>query len=177
MYADMVARKSVKVKESIMTTITMSAAEIMEREQQLRRLEMECQEERRRLRELQKACRAEAKEIVRQRYERYDEIWYGRIRLTEEVYAHFGKEGVADLQAKMPNLLTKNGNCSTIDLVAEEYGFEDVSELVEYLQAYEPRKPLENSIFEKLLEEKYAAMQQTSSLSMEPPYDYDEVPF
>ena len=161
-----------------MTTIAMSAAEIMEREQQLRQLELQCQEERRQLRELQKACRAEAREIVRQRYERYDEIWYGRIRLTEEVYAHFGKEGVADLQAKMPNLLTKNGNCSTIDLVAEEYGFADVSELVEYLQAYEPRKPLENSIFENLLEEKYAAMlQHGAKPAEEPRCDYDEVPF
>lgn len=157
--------------------ITMSATEILEREQYLRQLELQCQEERRKLRELQKSCRIEAKEIVRQRYERYDEIWYGRIRLTEEVYAHFGKDGVADLQAKMPNLLTKNGNCSTIDLVAEEYGFADVSELVEYLQAYEPRKPLENRIFEKLLEEKYAAMQQSSSMNIDADSDYDEVPF
>lgn len=166
--------------------IPLSAAEIMDREQRLRKIELQCQEERRQLRELHKACRAEAKEIVRQRYERYDEIWYGRILLTEEVYAHFGKEGVADLQAKMPNLLVKNGNCGTIDLVAEYYGFEDVAELVAYLQAYEPRKPLENTIFEHLLEEKYAALMSGRAASAEPAESapcaapvggYDEVPF
>lgn len=149
---------------------TLSATQIREREQHLRRLELQCQEERRQLRELQKSCRAEAKEIVRQSYELYDEIWYGRIRLTQEVYAHFGKEGIADLQAKMPNLLTKNGNCSPIDLVAKEYGFADVGELVEFLRAYEPRKPLENRIFEGLLEERYAAMFPDTS-------PCDDVPF
>lgn len=154
----------------------MTAAEILKREHYLRQLELQCQEERRQLRELQKACRAEAKEIVRQSYELYDEIWYGRIRLTEEVYAHFGKEGVADLQAKMPNLLTKNEFCSPIDIVAQEYGFEDVGALVDYLQAYEPRKPLENRIFEGLLEERYAAMFPKASLA-EGNFDGDEVPF
>lgn len=148
----------------------MTAAEILEREHYLRQLELQCQEERRQLRELQKACRAEAKEIVRQSYELYDEIWYGRIRLTEEVYAHFGKEGVADLQAKMPNLLTKSEFCSPIDIVARQYGFEDVGALVDYLQAYEPRKPLENRIFEGLLEERYAAMFPDTS-------PCDDVPF
>ncbi|MBQ3060462.1 MAG: iron receptor [Desulfovibrio sp.] len=122
----------------------------------------------RELRRIEKECREEAREIIRQEYAIYDEIWYGRIRLTPAVEEH-GKEVVKDLIRIMPNLLVRNEFACPLDLVADRYGFETTSALIDYLLAYTPRGPKEERLFEKLLTERLAAYVAADNV--------DDVPF
>ena len=126
------------------------------------------------LRKIEKECRAEAREIIRQEYATYDEIWYGRIRL-DAVLEEYGKDVVKDLIRIMPNLLVRNKTSSPIDLVADQYGFESISALIDYLLAYTPRGPKEERLYEALLAERlvaYIAGQEVDEVPL-----VDEVPF
>jgi len=104
-------------------------------------------------RKIEKQCRQEAREMVQIAYERYDAIWWNRIRITQALYDH-GRETVRDINLIMPNLLTHAPYCSPIDIVADRFGFESDSDLVEYLLAYKNRGPVQSRFYEELLEER-----------------------
>ena len=119
------------------------------------------------LRKIERECRATARDVVQQQYAVYDEIWYGRIRLSPAVEEH-GREVVTELIRIMPNLLVRSGTACPIDLVAERYGFETTSDLIDYLLAYTPRGPKVSQLCDQLREERLAALR---------PVQVDEVPF
>lgn len=122
------------------------------------------------LRAIRRECREQAHEMMLHQYELYDAIWWHRIRISPELYAH-GKEVVQDINTLMPNLLTHKPTICTVDLVAERFGFDSPSDLVDFLLAYTPRGPVEERFFEQLLAEKLA-------LPISPePIEVDEVPF
>ncbi len=104
------------------------------------------------LRAIKKECRKLAHELMLERYKLYDEIWWGRIRISEELRAH-GKEIIREINLKMPNLLTHDSIVSPLDIVSERYGFETPSDLIDYLLAYSPRKEVENTLYEQLLDQ------------------------
>lgn len=119
------------------------------------------------MRKIERECRAIAHDMVQQQYALYDEIWYGRIRLGPAVEEH-GKEIVKELVRIMPNLLVRSGTACPADLVAERYGFETTSDLIDYLLAYTPRGPKEDHIYGQLLEEKLSEFRGST---------VDEIPF
>ncbi|MBQ3059677.1 MAG: iron receptor [Desulfovibrio sp.] len=126
------------------------------------------------LRKIERECRAEAHAIIQQEYATYDDIWYGRIRL-DAVLEEYGKDVVKDLIRIMPNLLVRNKTSCPIDLVADRYGFESISALIDYLLAYTPRGPKEERLYETLLAERlmaHIAGQEVHEVSL-----VDEVPF
>ncbi len=110
------------------------------------------------LRAIKKECRELAHELMLLKYSRYDEIWWTRIRITQELYAH-GKDIVCEINRKMPNLLTHDRHCSPLDIITEEFGFETPSDLVDYLLAYRPRGELKQRLYEQILEERLAEIQ------------------
>ncbi len=121
------------------------------------------------LRKIQRECRKLARELTKERYKLYDEIWNDRIRISKELYAH-GRNAVHEINLKMPNLITHDWTRSTLDVIAERYNFETTSDLVDYLLAYRPRGQIEEVMYEQLLQERLAE-------NMEPVYDVDDVPF
>jgi hypothetical protein len=122
-------------------------------------------------RAIEKQCREEAREMMLLQYERYDAIWWNRIRITPALYDH-GRETVREINRIMPNLLTHNPICSPVDLVAEQFGFADTSDLVEYLLAYTPRGPVEDRFYAQLFE--YRLREGAPDA---PPHELDDVPF
>lgn len=112
--------------------------------------------EQKRQKQMEKECRQFARELVREQYQLYDAIWYGRMRITPQLFEH-GADIVKTINTIMPNLLTYNEHVNPLDLVAEQFGFETPSGLVEYLLAYKPRRPLEEHYFEHFLAEYQAA--------------------
>lgn len=119
------------------------------------------------LRKIEHECRVLAHDLVQQQYAMYDDIWYGRIRLGPAVEEH-GKSVVKELIRIMPNLLVRSGTACPIDLVAERYGFETTSDLIDYLLAYTPRGPKESRLYDQLLEERLSTLR---------PVQVDDVPF
>lgn len=122
------------------------------------------------LRAIKRECRAQAHEMMLEQYERYDAIWWHRIRISPELYAH-GKDVVQDINQRMPNLLTHKPTVCTLDLVAERFGFDCPSDLVDFLLAYTPRGPVEEKFYEQLLAERLTPADTTAH------YEVDEVPF
>ena len=47
--------------------------------------------------------------------------------------AYYDKEIVQEINLKMPNLLSRSPLVDTVDLVAEKFGFESISDLLDYL--------------------------------------------
>lgn len=104
--------------------------------------------DRRTLREITKECREAAREMMKEEYRLYDAIWTDRIHIDSALHDH-GKDTVRTINQLMPNLLTHDSRISPVDVVAERYGFESTSSLVEYLLAYTPRGPVEDRWFER----------------------------
>lgn len=96
-----------------------------------------------------KSCRERADELVAVAYAKYDEVWYGKIRITPELLKH-GSEVVSELIEKMPNLLTHDSRYLAIDQVAMIYDFETSQELVDWLLEYKPRGGLKLQYCEEL---------------------------
>lgn len=115
-----------------------------------------------------KHCQEQAKDIVSQAYAKYDEIWYGRIRITPALQKH-GADVISEINRKMPNLLTHNPLCSAIDQVAMEQHFETDQDLVDYLLDYKPRFAWQDSICEDLAREALGLVDEEIEI--------DEVPF
>lgn len=107
------------------------------------------------LRELTRECREAAREMMREEYRLYDAIWTDRIHIDSALMDH-GKSTVRTINQLMPNLLTHDSRISPVDVVAERYGFESTSALVEYLLAYTPRGPVEERYFEFLFASRMA---------------------
>lgn len=107
------------------------------------------------LRELTRECREAAREMMREEYRLYDAIWTDRIHIDSALLDH-GKSTVRTINQLMPNLLTHDARISPVDVVAERYGFESTSALVEYLLAYTPRGPVEERYFEFLFASRMA---------------------
>lgn len=124
------------------------------------------------LRAIKKECREMAREMTREQYRLYDEIWTDRIRIDSAMLDH-GKETIRDINMLMPNLLTYNPNISPLDIVSERYGFETTSALVEYLLAYTPRGPMEERLYEQMLESR---LQDYADVQPEP-VSVDDMPF
>lgn len=125
----------------------------------------------RQLRAIERECRAQAKEMVKEAYQKYDEVWSARIRIDAQLLRH-GKEVVNDINRKMPNFLVHDQHYCSVDEVADMYGFESENELIGWLQAYTPRGELESRLYEKLLDEALGTKEETPEV-----YDYDIVPF
>jgi len=125
------------------------------------------------LRAIKKNCRQRAHKLMLLQYERYDAIWWNRIRITPSLYGDHGRETVRDINMLMPNLLTHNPCCSAVDDVSEEFGFDTTSDLVEYLLAYKPRGPVEKMFYENLLADTLDRLADAEEQSRM----VDEVPF
>lgn len=128
-------------------------------------------------------CREMAKELLAQVYEKYDEIWARKIRITPELEKH-GKEVIAELNRKMPNLLTHNPLCSALDQVAMEYKFDSSQELVDWLLDYKPRTSIMENICDTLARQELGLPTEDYDLAAENygyddnlPYAVDTVPF
>ena len=104
---------------------------------------------------IQKECRKLAKDMTKEYYREYDAIWTEGIRITEEL-TRLGKEVVAEINRKMPNMLTHADNRPTISEITLRYGFGSAEELADYLRNYEPRTKREERIYQKLLAEKFS---------------------
>ena len=115
-----------------------------------------------------RSCREMARDIRDRTYEKYDEIWSGKIRITPELQKH-GSDVICEINRKMPNMLTHNPNCSPIDHVAMEYDFDCVQELVDWLLAYEPRTGFLENTCEGLARQELGLADEQS--------ETDEVPF
>lgn len=100
---------------------------------------------------IKRECRAQAHEMMMEQYQLYDAIWWDRIRIDGALLAH-GKEIVTDINRLMPNLLTHNPMISPLDIVADRYGFESTSDLVDFLLAYKPRGPVKERFYTQLLQ-------------------------
>jgi len=124
------------------------------------------------LRAIKKECRVAARELTREQYKLYDDIWWDRIKIDSAMFDH-GKETIREINLRMPNLLTYDPHVSPIDEVAERYGFESTSDLVEYLLAYKPRGPMEESFYEQLL---YAELQSYYKMPQDSTC-VDDIPF
>lgn len=121
-----------------------------------------------------KGCRETAKMITEQTYEKYDEIWAGKIRITPALQRH-GSDTVCEINRKMPNMLTHNVCCSAIDQVAMEYKFESDQDLVDFLLDYKPRVSYMESVCESLAREAFGLP--AYDASQEEPTEFDVVPF
>lgn len=126
------------------------------------------------LKTIKKECRELAHELMLEQYKLYDDIWWDRIRIDSALLEH-GRSTIAEINQRMPNLLTHDPFVSGLDIVAERYNFESTSDLVDYLLAYTPRGPVEESLFNKLMEERLGEDWDIAPQS--PPADLDEVPF
>lgn len=123
------------------------------------------------LRAIKKECREMAREMTREHYKLYDDIWDTRIRITQELRAH-GSGTIRDINALMPNLLIHSPLADPIDLVAKRYNFESTSDLVDFLLAYTPRGPVEYHFYEQLLAEHLGEYEPPAKQT-----EVDEVPF
>lgn len=123
------------------------------------------------LRGIKKECREMAREMTREHYRLYDDIWWDRIKIDSALYEH-GKDVVREINQRMPNLLTHDPTISPLDIVSERYGFESTSDLVDFLLAYTPRGPVEDRFFEQLLAERLDEYE-TPATQIE----VDQVPF
>ncbi|MEG2173804.1 MAG: iron receptor [Desulfovibrionaceae bacterium] len=101
---------------------------------------------------IKRECRAQVHEMMLEQYQLYDAIWWDRIRIDSALLAH-GKEIVNDINRLMPNLLTHDPCISPLDIVASRYGFEDTSDLIDFLLAYKPRGPVKERFYTQLLQE------------------------
>lgn len=124
-------------------------------------------------------CRSMAKEMTEQAYEKYDEVWAGKIRITPELHKH-GKEVISELNRKMPNMLTHNPMCSALDQVAMEYKFDSSQELVDWLLDYKPRTSYLENICDTLVRQELGLPEEEYEMPMNDFANYgevDEVPF
>lgn len=127
-------------------------------------------------------CNRFAKEIMEAAYEKYDEIWAGKIRITPELLKH-GKETVSEINRKMPNLLTHDTTRLALDQVAMIYDFETSQDLVDWLLEYNPRTEYQSNLADQLAREKLGLVEETEALPVfgcQPsgePHEIDEVPF
>jgi len=110
------------------------------------------------VRDLYRECREEARLAIAEKYALYDRIWAERIRITPALYDH-GEDVVKSINDAMPNLLTRrHPELRSIDEAAEAYGFENTSELVEYLLAYVPKRGLEERMSDQLFDARLREM-------------------
>ena len=126
------------------------------------------------LRAIKKECREMAREMTREHYKLYDDIWWDRIKIDSALYDH-GKETIREINQRMPNLLTYDPTISPLDIVAERYGFESTSALVEFLLAYTPRGPVEERFYEQMLESRLRDYGEQAEQQPQPVID--DVPF
>ena len=132
------------------------------------------------IRAIKKACREMAHEMMLLEYRKYDDIWWNRIRITPELIRQGGKEIVQEINLKMPNLLSRSPLVDTVDLVAEKFGFESISDLLDYRLDYKPRGPVEERYYEQFLAEALeggAAAAASQEEPVPPMIEVDEVPF
>ncbi len=118
-------------------------------------------------------CNKLAREMTDTAYEKYDEIWSGKILITPELLKH-GREVINEINRKMPNLLTHNPMCSAIDQVAMEYKFDSVQELVDWLLDYKPRTSFLSRVCDELVCEALGLDVGKQDFGQ---YEIDEVPF
>lgn len=107
------------------------------------------------LRAVKKACRELADDLVREQYSLYDAIWTDRIRIDSALLDH-GRDSIAELNLRMPNLLVHHATASPLDETAANYGFADSSALMDFLLAYQPRGPVRERLYSQLLAEHLA---------------------
>lgn len=112
-------------------------------------------------------CKRMAKELTQEAYQKYDDVWYGRMRISPQLLSH-GKDVVAEINAKLPNFLVHDPATEPVDRIADSYGFESESDLIDWLLAYEPRGPYQAAMAEKLMREE---------LGLGKPLAFDEIPF
>lgn len=127
------------------------------------------------LRAIKKECREMAREMTREHYKLYDDIWWDRIKIDSALYDH-GKETIREINQRMPNLLTHDPNISPLDIVSERYGFESTSDLVDFLLAYTPRGPVEERFYEQILEARMKEYRDYVDAQQPQPV-IDDVPF
>lgn len=123
---------------------------------------------------LLRECKAMARDCTMQAYEKYDEIWAGKIRITPELQKH-GKDVIAEINGKMPNLLTHDPSRSALDQVAMLYDFETSQDLVDYLLAYEPRRASQEAFCDRLIRETLGLAPEVVSEPLDG--EIDQVPF
>lgn len=128
------------------------------------------------LRAIERECRAQAREMVKEAYQKYDEVWAGRIRIDAQLLRH-GQEVVNDINRKMPNFLVHDQHYCSVDEIADMYGFESENELIDWLQVYTPRGELESRLYEKLLDQALGTEEETPEVHDPEVCDYDIVPF
>lgn len=128
------------------------------------------------LRAIKKECREMAREMTREHYKLYDDIWWDRIKIDSALYDH-GKETIREINQRMPNLLTHDPNISPLDIVSERYGFESTSDLVDFLLAYTPRGPVEERYYEQMLESRLREYRDYMDAQQPQPVVVDDVPF
>ena len=124
-------------------------------------------------------CREMARDMMEQAYEKYDEIWAGKIRITPELHKH-GKEIISELNRKMPNMLTHNPMCSALDQVAMEYKFDSSQELVDWLLDYKPRTSYLENICDTLVRQELGLPEEEYEMPINEfanNVEVDEVPF
>lgn len=121
-------------------------------------------------RAIQRECKALAHEMTQEQYQLYDAIWWDRIRIDSALLAH-GKDIVSDINRLMPNLLTHDPCISPLDIVASRYGFEDTSDLIDFLLAYKPRGPVKERFYQQML------AQHLPQCPAKPAHNIDTVPF
>lgn len=132
------------------------------------------------IRAIKRACREAAHDMVRLHYQKYDDIWWNRIRITPELIRQGGRDIVQEINLKMPNLLSRSPLVDTVDLVAEKFGFESISALLDYLLDYTPRGPVEERYYEQFLAEALeggAAAAASQEEPVPPMIEVDDVPF
>lgn len=115
------------------------------------------------IRRITRECKEEAMTMTREAYSLYDAIWTRRLRITPALMDH-GRETVRDINQLMPNFLTHDPTAQPLDLLAEEFGFQTDSDLVEFLLAYKPRGPVYEKILASLLEECLAGADGTADV-------------
>lgn len=95
-------------------------------------------------------CKRMARELTQEAYQKYDDVWYGRMRISPALLSH-GKDVVAEINAKLPNFLVHDPAAEPVDRIADAYGFDSESDLVDWLLEYEPRGPYQAAMAEKLM--------------------------
>lgn len=123
------------------------------------------------MRVIERQCRALAKEMVREAYQLYDEVWSARIKIDEQLLRH-GLEVIRDINKKMPNFLVHDQNYCSVDEIADMYGFESENALIDWLLAYTPRGQLESRLYEELMEQALGINDKRENV-----LEYDVVPF
>lgn len=134
--------------------------------------------------EIVRNCNRFAKEITEEAYEKYDEIWAGKIRITSELLKH-GRETVSEINRKMPNMLTHDTTRLALDQVAMIYDFETSQDLVDWLLEYRPRTEYQSNLADQLAREQLGLITETEAQALPAykwqasgePYEIDEVPF